>query len=286
MNARRRTYTAALAGAAVLASGAYAIGSAQGGGNASAASKREAGEVGWRAAGPPGPPPPGARGMRFHAEGPPIGALAGKLGVTPRELRAALRDIRPPRPPHGGPKDLADALGVSEKQLMAAFDKLRDDHGDRDHGDDLAALADALGVSQSDLRDAFEKTRPKPGKEPQDPVKAIADALGKSEADVRAAFDRVHEAREAKFAADLADALGKDPADVKAALDKERLQHEDREKETRDAFAKALADRLDIPESKVRDALESLPHPGPPQGLHGPPGPPPPAPPGPPPYGP
>jgi transcriptional regulator with XRE-family HTH domain len=263
MNARRRTYIVGLVGAAVLASGAYAIGSAQGGGNASAA----------RAVAARGP---------GHPPGPPLPGLADKLGVSQKQLRAALRDIRPSAAPHGGPSELAGALGVSEKELLAALGKLHG--GDRDG--DLSELADALGVPEADLKAAFEKTRPRLGRPPTDPAKSLADALGKSEDEVRAAFEKVHEQHEADFTAKLADALGLDPDDVRAALDKLHAQHEDQEQNMRDAFAKALADRLNIPESKVKDALDSLPHPGPPPGPpgafgFGPPGPPP-GPPGPP----
>ncbi|MEA2450341.1 MAG: hypothetical protein QOG63_2273 [Thermoleophilaceae bacterium] len=213
MNARRRTYVAALAGAAVLASGAYAIGSAQGGGSASAAASK-AGRPHFAFA-PGGPPPPGARvEFKRGPGGPPLAALAAKLGVSQKALRAALRGIGPQTHRVGGPSELAGALGVSEQKLGAAFEKVR-------------------------------------------------------------------QQEEADFPARLAAALGLDEADVKAALDKERSQHEDQEKGMRDEFAKALADRLNIPESKVRDALDSLPHPGPPPGPPGPP----PGPPGPP-YGP
>src|SRR4051812_49231920 len=111
MNARRRTYIVALAGAAVLASGAYAIGTAQGGGSASAA----------RSVAAAGPPPirdggfvDFRRGARGRPPGPPgagLKDLADKLGVSRKELRAALRDVRPAAAPHGGSSELADALG-------------------------------------------------------------------------------------------------------------------------------------------------------------------------------
>jgi hypothetical protein len=58
---------------------------------------------------------------------------------------------------------------------------------------------------------------------------------------------------------------------VREALDNARRRHQDRHEQMRDEFAAALADRLNIPESKVKEALEALPHPGPHPGPpHGP----------------
>src|SRR5688572_26335583 len=138
----RKTTTAVLAGAALLASGAYAIGSQQGDGGAFAAAGDRASSTGdvRPLGGPPlGGPPPGAPpgGERFgHRRGgrggPPavsLRRLARKLGVSTAELRSALRDVRPERPSHDvGPGErfsgLADKLGVSEEQLRDALEQI------------------------------------------------------------------------------------------------------------------------------------------------------------------
>ena len=99
MRDRKSTTAAVIAGAAVLATGAYALGSQQGGGGASAApgQARFAGPM----AGPYGGPPPGGPGMRFRGRfrhagfGPDLSALAQKLGVSQAKLRAAFMSIRP-----------------------------------------------------------------------------------------------------------------------------------------------------------------------------------------------
>src|SRR4051794_41259354 len=94
MNSRAKTTAAALAGAAVLATGAYAIGSQEGGGGADAAT------AGARGFGPYGPPP--GAGFRGGPGGPRLPALAQKLGVSEEKLRAALQDVRPQGPPRPG----------------------------------------------------------------------------------------------------------------------------------------------------------------------------------------
>ena len=165
-----------IAGAAVLASAAYAIGTQQGGGGAVAASPSSStrgqaapprGPFGMglrgRHGGPPGPP--GAGRPCRGPLGPGLGALARKLGVSTSALRAALRDLRPSGPPPdgGAEKELADALGVSQAKLRAAFDKVRAGHRPRPGrgpGAGLAqALAGALGLDVSDVRAALAKVR-------------------------------------------------------------------------------------------------------------------------------
>ena len=258
----RRTTAAVLAGAAVLASGAYAIGNEQGDGGAIAASSRAADTAEFRPMVGPAPgPPPGAGRDHLVQRAPVAFSLrrtARKLGVTPRELRAALRDVRPERPERmplfGG---LADTLGVTESQLRDAFGQV---HSDHERGDREAELGDALGVSEDELRAAFEELHDRRGRG-GDPAQALADALGIEKSRVTEAFETLRDQKEAQLATDLADALGIDESTVKTALDEQRAEAEDRHEQMRADFVSRLADALGIPESRVEDTLPAMPHP-------------------------
>ena len=250
----------------MLASGAYAIGSQQGDGGAIAASAERAGgdRVTFGPEVRPAPaPPPGARD-RFVVRAPaafPLRRTARTLGVTTAELRAALRDVRPERPPFrdGGPSGgLADKLGVSEEQLREAFEELHDGHPER--GSHEAELADALGVSEDELRDAFEQLR-RGGRPARDPAKALADALGIERSTVAEAMETLREQKEAEFAGELADALGIEQSAVRQALDEQRAEMEARQEDLHADFVKRLADRLGVSEAKVEEALPAMPHP-------------------------
>ena len=257
----RRTTAAVLAGAALLASGAYAIGNEQGDGGAIAASSRAADSAEFRPMLERAPgPPPGARD-RFVRRAPaafPLRRTARKLGVTTAQLRAALRDVRPERPSRMPLFDgLADKLGVSEDELRDAFEQLHDDH---DRGDHEAELADALGVSEDELRDAFEQLHDG-GRPSGDPAQALADALGIEKAKVTEAFETLREQKEAELAKELADALGIDESTVTSALEEQRAEAEERHEQMRADFVKRLADRLGVSEARVEDALPDMPHP-------------------------
>lgn len=188
----RRTTAAVLAGAAVLASGAYAIGNEQGDGGAIAAPSRaaESGPMVERAPGPP----PGAHDRRVHRAPAalPLRRIARRLGVTTAELRSALREARPERPERmplsGG---LADKLGVSEEQLREAFRAL---HEQREA--ELASeLAAALGLDASAVESALEEQRSEAKARHEqmraDFVKRLADALGIPESRVEDALPRM-----------------------------------------------------------------------------------------------
>src|SRR5687767_9969891 len=198
----RRTTAAVLAGAALLASGAYAVGNQQGDGGALAASARAAEDGRFRPMVERAPgPPPGARDTFVHRAPAAFSLrrIARKLGVTPAALRAALRDVRPARPSRmplfGG---LADKLGVSERELREAFEQIHDGHHDGDRGEHEAELAAALGVSEEELRDAFEKLHD--GRRPSgDPAQALADALGIEKTKVTEAFETLRENKETEF---------------------------------------------------------------------------------------
>ena len=94
----------------------------------------------------------------------------------------------------------------------------------------LDRLADRLGVEASELREALE--------------------------DVRGELTGPRELR-GHFAADLAKELGTTEAKVEAALERIREKHESEMEDRRDAVTEALAKRLNLDASKVKDALET-----------------------------
>ena len=117
---RTKTTTAlALTGAVALASGAYALGSQAGDGDAVAAKNANPPALGY------GGPPPGRPGPGWHGGGPPmLEGLADRLGVDESDLQAALEDIRKATDPRDEfAQQLADALGIDVAKVTAAFDK-------------------------------------------------------------------------------------------------------------------------------------------------------------------
>ncbi len=239
---RTKTTTAlALTGAVALASGAYALGSQAGDGDAVAAKNANPSALGY------GGPPPGRPGHGWRGGGPPmLEGLADRLGVDESDLQAALEDLRKD---HGDDfaQQLADALGIDVSKVTAAFDKLRPRPGDR-HADFAAALAKKLGVTTAAVRKAFDQGR----RDPQ----AVAKALGVTPEKLRQAFEslRPRHHRRGPDTAAMAKALGVSQAKLKAALDKVKAAGQ----QERDAFAKELADRLNIDVQKVEDALTDL----------------------------
>jgi hypothetical protein len=133
---------------------------------------------------------------------------------------------------------IARELGVDAAKVQSAFDTLRSQNRDRDG-------------RRGDRRDAL--------------VNAIASATGVDAARVRAALDEVRAAnrpdrpdrrdRRDDARQRLATALGVTTDQLQAAVDKVRTDQ-------RNAFATALAQRLNIDVQKVQDALQDLPRQG------------------------
>jgi hypothetical protein len=134
ISAQTKKATAAFAGAVVLASGAYAVGSQSGDGSANANQTNANGPM---AGGPPGPygmpgnPPSGTtrRQMRQHfrqERRQMFSSLAKQLGVKEADLRKALTEIRKEQRDDFAAK-LAKKLGISEAKVKQALP-------DRPHG--------------------------------------------------------------------------------------------------------------------------------------------------------
>jgi hypothetical protein len=261
MTRGKRTTVLALAGAVVLASGAYALGSEAGDGSAAAA------KSGAQSGAPYGPglgygPPPG---RHFGGIAPGLDRLATRLGVSENALRAALQDVRPDRPA-GRPdiaKELADALGIDVANVKAAFDKLAPRRHEAHKRDFAADLAKRLGLTTAKVEQALRAQRDRSG----GPA-ALATALGVTPDKLRQAFAQLwkdhgppgarargHDRDHGPATAALAKELGVTQAQLQAAFEKVRAAHEDDFAKIRDEFAQKLADRLHIDVAKVKAAL-------------------------------
>lgn len=238
-----------LAGAVLLASAAYGIGSQTGGGGASAANgdsssggaERRGEVIALR----------DRRGPFDRAD------LAEKLGVDEDKLAAALAELRDERKPRIARRrlsaDLAKALGISQKRVRKALGNLRS-KARREHRtarrEFFAALAKELGVEESKVRTVLrDARRAGPGEWPSQAE--IARRLGVSEAKLRAALEKVRPRRPGTrrdrmrdgLAADLAEELGLEEKDVEAAIFKLREAHEAEHKKRRAEFRSPTAPR-------------------------------------------
>ena len=118
ISSQTKKASAAFAGAVVLASGAYAVGSQSGDGSATANPNG-----GPMAAGPAGYGPPQAGQMRRHFRQhrrQMLSSLAKELGVKEADLRKALTEIRKERRDDFAAK-LAKKLGISEAKVKQAL---------------------------------------------------------------------------------------------------------------------------------------------------------------------
>jgi hypothetical protein len=275
MTPRSKKTAAAVGGALVLASGAYALGTQTGDGTALAGGKPTPAKAG-------APPGPGRHGGPRDLSG-----IAAKLGVTEAKLRAALQDLRPGRGTKKGEhqdalaKALASALGLDQAKVSAALEKL---HGDRKvirrdrRGDRLnrfdEALATKLGIDAAKVRAAFDSLKPGPNRRVAKPGLAdLAKKLGVSEAKLRAALGELRPGRPGPGfrrpggpggprAAALAKELGVTEAKLRAAMEKIRPDLEKQHEAERDALIAKLAAKLGVSEARVKDVIGSEPHHG------------------------
>ena len=206
MTPRTKKTAAALSGALVLASGAYALGSQAGDGSALAGSTNAARQTAGYGFGA-GPGRPG------HFRGGPREGLADaakQLGVSEDKLLAALRTLRDDK--RGKLDDLRDAfakslateLGISEAKVESALDKRGDERkGKRNlrrdgrRGDMRNAFADQLAKrarhrrGQGPLR-ARRGAQERPARRD---LGALATKLGVTEAKLRAALQDLRPGR-------------------------------------------------------------------------------------------
>ncbi len=283
MTPRTKKTAAALSGALVLASGAYALGSQTGDGQALAGQNAKAARQGGFGYGP-GPGKHGFRGGPRQE----LADVAKQLGVSQDKLLAALKTLRDDN--KGKVDDLRDAfekalakqLGIPESKVESALGKRGPDRKlrrDGHRGDmraefakqlaaklgidaakvrsaldgvhkagpaDLSALATKLGVSEAKLRDALQSLRPGPGHRPGGPGKPGFDRRG---------------ARDEKLGA-LAKDLGVSQAKLKTALKAIRDDLKAQKDKAIDGFATDLAKELGVPKSKVDALVDSLGHHG------------------------
>lgn len=281
MTPRTKKTAAALSGALVLASGAYALGSQAGDGSAlagqNANASRQAGGYGFGYG--PGPGRPGRRGPERD-----LSAIASKLGVSPAKLRAALEKLRgTQKQDFSAARDkftgeLATALGISQDKVQAALDKRMGEHkvkrdGRRGDMRDAFAtqLATKLGVDAAKVRSALDDLR-KAGGPPS--LSALAGKLGVTEAKLQAAL---HSLRPRQIIRDHGpgpggppgpriDALAKDLGVSQAKLRSALMGLRDELKQQRDAarsqFSADLAKELGISKAKVDAVIDSLGHHG------------------------
>ncbi len=233
MRTPTKTTAIALTGAVALASGAYALGSQAGDGSATAQDANRAA---------PGAPARGAGAdRRAHGPGPMVDGLAERLGVTPEALRTALMELR------------------SERPSRQEMENRRNEHA--------AALARELNIDAAKVRAAFEKLkperrmrmrrdrRPRGGPPPGAPRRGDGPRPGLRR---RGGPDRA--ARTEHLTA-LARELDVSVADLRAAFVKLREAERARHEAERNEFTAKLAEKLNIPVEKVREALPAFgPH--------------------------
>jgi len=277
MTPRTKTTAVALSGALVLASGAYALGSQAGDGEALAGGNNPSSST--------------ARPAGHHGGPRDLSGVAGRLGVTEDKLRAALEDLRPDRGAKidrrqdALAKELASELGLDAAKVTAALEKFhgerkavrRDRRGDRLQRFD-EALAAKLGVDAAKIRSAFDSLKPGPDRRAgRASLADLAKKIGVSEDKLRAAIADVrpgprpvrrgfgHGLRRGGGpapVAELAKELGVTPAKLRAALQKIRGDFAKQHEAERDAFIAKLADKLGVSEAKVKDVIGSKPHHG------------------------
>jgi transposase-like protein len=255
----KKTTAIVLAGAVGLSSVAYGIGTQAGDGSSAAAAGQNAGAL---------------RG--FAAPG--LAGLAKELGVEADALHDALRDYHEQK--HAEMRSaftaaLAEALGKPAEEVQEALESLENQRKARF----AARLAQALGVEADDLTKALEglkDERPAPGDFPAE----LADKLGLKADDVEAALMELrpfkgpgHRAHHPALALrQLAAELDVTRAELRKALRVVRAGADRDREDRRDDLVQFLAERLDLSEAEVDEALPQFAGRGP-GGPHGPGGP-------------
>jgi biotin operon repressor len=280
MTPRTKKTAAALTGALVLASGAYALGSQAGDGSALAGSPNTNRQpAGYGFGGGPG-----------HFRGGPRQALADaakQLGVSEDKLIAALKTLRDDRKDKGEElrdafeKALAKELGIPEAKVESALDKranlrhdgrkLRRDGRRGDLRDAFAKqLASKLGVSEAKVRAALDDAH-KNGRPGPPDFSALAKELGVSEAKLRSALQDLRPRaprppRDRGFRDEKLNALAKDlgvsQAKLESALKGVRDDLKAQRDQLIDQFAADLAKELGVSKAKVDAVIDSLGHHG------------------------
>jgi CO/xanthine dehydrogenase Mo-binding subunit len=174
-----------------------------------------------------------------------IGTQSGDGTADARGGTAAARDEpRDPRMAHFfGLDDLAAELGVDADELRNAFEDFHERQDGRLRDDFAAALAEALGKPVDDVEAALDDARPGDRRRgpcgPGVSLRRLAAELDVTQAELRSALREV------------------------------RTDARDRFDDRREALVQFLAERFNLSEDEVEDALPDLPGPLP----HGPPGP-------------
>jgi transcriptional regulator with XRE-family HTH domain len=238
-----------LLGAVGLASAAYGIGSATGGGSATAEPERT----------------PTVR-HEFRL-GPPPGFddLADRLGVDADELAEAMRDFGE-REMSAHRDDfanaLAKALGVSADKVAEALDGIVEGHRVRID----ERLANELGVDADRVREALDNVMDDRPRSPEAFAEALADELGVDAAKVEDALAAARPPRppahhRAAPLRDLAAALDVTRAELRKALREVRAAAKSGWEQHEEKLAAFLADRFTLDAGEVEEALADLPRP-------------------------
>ena len=286
MTPRTKKTAAALSGALVLASGAYALGSQTGDGQALAGQNANAARQGGYGFGyGPGPGKHGFRGGPRQD----LADAAKQLGVSQDKLLAALKKLRDDR--KGKIDDLRDAfekalakqLGIPESKVESALGKRGPDRKLRrdGHRGDMRAefakqLAAKLGIDRGEgPLGARRPAQGRPGRpeRPRDQARRHRGEAARRAAEPAArsgpsgpggpgkpGFDR-RGARDEKLGA-LAKDLGVSQAKLKTALKAIRDDLKAQSDKAIDGFATDLAKELGVPKSKVDAVIDSLGHHG------------------------
>jgi hypothetical protein len=264
----KKTTAAALAGAVGLASAAYGVGSATGGGSAVAESSS-----GQSGSGQRDRPPGGPHDRGPGDPGPALDNFADALGVDAEELQDALKDFHDQHRADNRAAfaaTLGKALGKSAADVEAAFDGLFEKRDGRFAG----RLADELGLDADKVASALGELRDEKPRDPGSFAAALADKLGMDSDKVDDALRAIRpdgRARHHRHGAlplrQLATALDVTRAELRKAFRDLREGADSAAKDRRAELVAFLAERFGISKEKVDGALPQFPGPGP--GRHG-----------------